>query len=111
MKPFVYLITNSLAVYVASYVLPGVHVRDFFVAVVVAVILGVLNIVLKPILIFLTLPITILTLGLFTLFINGFVVLLASRVVPGFTVDSIWWAVLFSVLLSFISSFFNWISR
>lgn len=111
MNALIYILVNGLAVYIASYVLPGVHVRDFFAAIVVAIILGLANMLLKPLLVLLTLPINILTLGLFTLVINGLLVLLTARLVPGFTVDSIWWAILFSILMSFLSSFFNWIRK
>lgn len=111
MKPIMYLLINSLAVYISAYILKGVHVRDFWVAVTVSVILGLFNMILKPILLFFTLPLNILTLGLFTLVINGLLVLLASAFVPGFSVDSLVWGILFSIVISFISSFFNWISR
>ncbi|OGK62276.1 hypothetical protein A2334_02390 [Candidatus Roizmanbacteria bacterium RIFOXYB2_FULL_38_10] len=111
MNEFMYLLTNGLAVYISSYLLRGVHVKDFFVAIVVAVILSIVNIILKPMIVFLTLPLNILTLGLFTLVINGFMVILVSRVVPGFTVDSVGWGILFSIILSFISSLFNWLKK
>lgn len=111
MNAFLYLVTNGLAVYVSSYVLSGVHVTDFFVAVVVAVVLGIVNLFLKPLLILLTLPLNILTLGLFTLVLNGLMVLVADRLVPGFSVDSIWWGILFSIVMSFVSSFFNWLKK
>lgn len=111
MNILIYLLVNGLAVYVASYILPGVHVADFFTAITVAVILGIVNVIIKPILFLLTLPINILTLGLFTLVINGLMILLVSRLVPGFRVDSFLWAIVFSFVLSFISSFFNWIRK
>lgn len=111
MKPIMYLLINSLAVYISAYLLKGVHVRDFWVAVIVSVILGLFNMILKPILLFFTLPLNILTLGLFTLVINGLLVLLASAFVPGFSVDSLVWGIIFSIAMSFISSFFNWISK
>lgn len=111
MKLLIYLITNALAVMVSAYVLPGVRVDSFFNAIVVGVILGIANLILKPVLIILTLPITILTLGLFTVIINGAIVLLVSRLVPGFTVDGLAWGIIFSLVMSFVSSFFNWISR
>lgn len=111
MNALIYLLVNGLAVYVSSYILTGVHVSSFFVAIVVALILGLVNILLKPILLLLTLPINILTLGLFTLVINGIMVLLTTKLVPGFSVDSFWWAMLFSIVLSFVSSFFNWIRK
>lgn len=107
MNAFLYLITNGLAVYISSLILPGIHVTDFFVAIVVAVVLGLANMLLKPIFLILTLPLTILTLGLFTFIVNGVMVLVADSIVPGFTVDSIWWGILFSVVLSLIGSFFN----
>lgn len=111
MGALLYLITNGLAVYISSYLLKGVHVENYFVAMVVAVILGLANMLLKPIILLFTLPLNILTLGLFTLVINGFMVILVSRLVPGFSVDSLWWGILFSIVLSFVSSFFNWLKR
>ena len=88
---------------VSAYILPGVHVQNFWTALVVALVMGVLNILIKPLLVILTLPITIVTFGLFLLVINALMVLLASRIVPGFTVDGFWWAVLFSILVSLIN--------
>ena len=87
---------------ITGYILPGVHVRDFITAVVVAFVLGLLNMLLKPILILLTIPITILTLGLFLLVINGFIILIATHIVKGFVVDGFWWAVLFSIILPIV---------
>ncbi|MFI5265573.1 MAG: phage holin family protein [Candidatus Levyibacteriota bacterium] len=97
----------SLAILVVAYVLPGVHISGFFTALVVAVVLGVINAFIKPVLIILTLPITILTLGLFTLVINAFLILLTSWIVPGFKVDGFWWALLFSIVLSVANWFLN----
>lgn len=93
---------NAVAVLIAAYLLPGVEVRSFFVALVVAVVLGFLNSVVKPILIFFTLPVTVLTLGLFLFVINAMMILLASAVVPGFTVHGFWRALLFSLILSLV---------
>ena len=84
----------------ASYVLPGVHIVGFFSAVLLAIVLAVLNTIVKPVLIFLTIPVTVLTLGLFLLVINALIILLAGVIVPGFTVDGFWWALLFSLVLS-----------
>ncbi|MFA5136347.1 MAG: phage holin family protein [Patescibacteria group bacterium] len=111
MNILLYLIINGLAVYLSSYILSGVHIRDFFAATVAALVLSIANLFIKPVLLVFTLPLNILTLGLFTLIINGLMVLFASSVVPGFSVDSIWWAILFSIVLSFVSSFFNWLKR
>ncbi len=107
MNPLVYLITNGLAVYISSYLLNGVHVQNFFVAIVVGVVLGLVNMIVKPIITLFTFPLTVLTLGLFILVINGAMVLLVDNIVPGFTVDSIWSGILFSILLSLMSSLFN----
>lgn len=103
----VHWLVSGLAVLAAAYLLPGVHVATFVTALVVALVLGIINAVIKPILVILTLPITIVTLGLFTLVINAFLVLLTTKLVPGFTVDSFLWALGFSIVLSLISSFLN----
>ena len=93
------LVTAALVMLIA-YLLPGVHVEGFIQAVYVAVILGLLNLFVKPILVILTLPVTILTLGLFLLVINALIVMLCSNIVGGFHVDSFWIALFFSIILS-----------
>lgn len=98
-------LVSALAILVSSYVLPGVHIASFTTALVVAVVLGIINAVIKPILIILTLPINILTLGLFTLVINALIILLATNLVPGFKVDGFLWALTFSIVLSLVNSF------
>lgn len=98
------LLVNGLAVFITAYILPGVVVDGFVAAIIAAVILGMVNTFIKPLLIILTLPITIMTLGLFILVINAFLVLLVSVVVPGFVVAGIWWAVLFSIVLALVSA-------
>ena len=95
---------SALAVLVASYVLPGVHVSGLFAALVVVVVLGLINLVVKPLLLLLTLPVNILTLGLFTFVINAALILLASKIVEGFAVDGFGWALLFSVVLSLVNA-------
>lgn len=95
---------STFIILAASYLLPGIHVENFVTALAVAIVLSFLNVFLKPILIILTLPITILTLGLFLLVINALLILLTSHIVPGFTVDGFWWAVLFSLLISIINA-------
>jgi putative membrane protein len=107
MSIIINLLLNALAVIISAYILPGVHVDGFVTAVIVAVILGIANAILKPILIFLTLPINIMTLGLLTFVINGCIILLVSAVVPGFTVNNIWWAILFSIILSLVNGFLS----
>lgn len=98
-------LTSALVIIAAAYLLPGVHVASFTTALVVALVLGVFNIILKPILILFTLPITILTLGLFTFIINALLIILTAKLVPGFRVDGFLWALLFSLLISFINIF------
>ena len=94
-----FLIVVAAALF-AAYVLPGVHIAGFVSAVVLALVLAVLNAIVRPILVFLTIPVTVLTLGLFLLVINALIILLASVIVPGFEVDGFLWALLFSLLMS-----------
>lgn len=96
---------SALVIIITSYILPGVHIDGFTTALVVAVVLGMINIFIKPILIILTLPINILSLGLFTFVINAVIIILVSKIVPGFKVDGFIWALLFSIILSIINSF------
>lgn len=104
MKLILKVLLTAVAVVILAKVLPGVGVESYLSAIIVAVVLGVLRLLVKPVLILLTLPITIITLGLFLLVINGVIILLASYFVDGFTVTSFWWALLFSLLLSFLQS-------
>lgn len=104
MKILIHWFISALAILVTAYILPGVHVGGFMTALVLAVVLGIVNAVLRPILIFLTLPITLLTMGIFVLFINALLVMLAAYIVPGFTVVSFWWAFIFAIVLAIIDS-------
>lgn len=105
-----YLLLNwllsALAIITSAYLLPGVRVNSVGTALLAAIVLGILNAVLRPILLFLTLPVNILTLGLFTFVVNALVVLLATQIVPGFQVDGLLWAIIFAIILSIINSFF-----
>jgi len=103
MSFFLKVLISSIAVVISAYLLPGVHVKDFITALVVAFVLGLLNMLLKPILVILTIPVTILSLGLFLLVINAFIVQLAAYFVKGFLVDGFWWALLFSIILSIVT--------
>jgi len=98
------IIISGLAVIIAAYILPGISVADFFTGIVIAALLALLNMTVKPILIFLTIPITLVTLGLFLLVINAFIVIIAAQIIPGFVVDGFWWALLFSIILSLFNS-------
>jgi len=101
------LLVTALAVLVTAYLLPGVHVTNFFWALLVAAVLGFFNATIKPLMVIITIPVTVLTLGLFLLVINAVVILLASAIIPGFSVDGFWWALGFSLILSLINSIFN----
>lgn len=107
MKTLLHLILSGVAVVIAAYLLPGVELSNFVAAIVVAVVIGVLNALLRPILIILTLPINILSLGLFTFVINALIVVVTSSIVPGFRVDNFWWAILFSLVLSIVNWFLS----
>jgi putative membrane protein len=98
------LLINTVAIIVAAYLLPGVRVDSFLAALLAAAVLAVINTFVKPIFIILTLPLTILTLGLFILVINTVVILLVSLLVPGFEVTGFWWALLFSFVLWIVNS-------
>ena len=105
MKTIIHFLVSMIAILVASYILPGVHVSGIETALVLAVVLGIINAFLRPVLIFFTLPLTIVSLGLFVLVINGLLVMLASYIVPGFTVLNFWWALLFSIVITVVSWF------
>lgn len=97
------LLTSILVLIIARF-LPGVSIDTFATSIIVAIVLGLLNLFVKPILILFTLPITILTLGLFLLVINALIILLCSNLVNGFRVDTFWTALFFSILLSVAQS-------
>ena len=95
-------LVSAVVILLLSYLLPGITVAGFVSALLVALVWGLLNAFIKPILLVLTLPINILTLGLFTFILNALLVMLVAAVVPGFRVANFWWALLFSVLLSLV---------
>jgi putative membrane protein len=99
------IIVTSIVAFGLSYLLSsGVHIDTFWTAIVLAVVLAILNAIVKPILILLTLPLTFITLGLFLFVINALIILLADGFIKGFDVDGFWWALLFSLLLSIVTS-------
>lgn len=104
MKLLLRLLVTAALVLLLSNLLSGVRVASFGTAVIVAVVLGLLNIFIKPILVLLTLPVTLVTLGLFLLVINAVIILLCTNIVDGFAVDSFWTALIFSVILSVLQS-------
>lgn len=99
------LLTAVVVVFLANF-LPGVEVTGYWTAIVVALVLALLNLIVKPVLVLLTLPVTIITLGLFLIVINAIIILLVDAFVSGFQVSGFWIAVLFSLLLSIIQSLF-----
>ena len=99
------LLISGIAVFITAYVLPGVTLeQDIVTILIVAVLLGIANSVIKPILHLLTFPITIVTFGLFAFVINALMVMLVDYFVAGFSVDNFLWAIAFSVVLSIVSS-------
>lgn len=90
-----------------AYLLPGVHVEHYGYALLAALVLSGANLIIRPLLIILTLPVTILSFGIFLLAINAIIILIVSAVSPGFSVDGFWWALLFSLLLSVFNSMIN----
>lgn len=104
MKLILRLLVSAAIAFILAHILPGVHIKDYWTAIIFAVILGLLNAFLRPLLIILTLPLTLVTLGLFLFVINTVIVLLASDWVEGFQIDSFGWGLLFSLLLSLITS-------
>ena len=104
MKFILKLLLTALAVLLLANILPGVDVKSYTYAIWVALVIGLLNAFLRPLLIFLTLPATLITLGLFLFVINACIILIASNFLSGFAVDSFWWALLFSLLLTFLQS-------
>ncbi|MBG7629289.1 MAG: phage holin family protein [Bacteroidetes bacterium] len=106
MKLILRILLTALAVVILANVLSGIHVEDYTSAIFVAIVLGLLRVTVKPLLILFTLPVTVITLGLFLLVINAFIIMMAGSFVDGFIVDGFWWAVLFSLLLSFLQSIF-----
>ncbi|MEX0967884.1 MAG: phage holin family protein [Bacteroidia bacterium] len=95
---------SALAVMLCAWLLPGVSVTGFWIAVVVVAILALLNAFVKPVLILLTIPLTVFTLGLFLLVINAVIIMLTDWLIPGFVVRNFWWALLFSLILSIVNS-------
>ncbi|MBK5209665.1 MAG: phage holin family protein [Flavobacteriaceae bacterium] len=98
------ILLSAVAVLVIARFLPGVSIENYTSAIIVAVVLGILRVTVKPILIILTLPVTILTLGLFLLVINALIIMLADNLIDGFYVSGFWIALIFSLILSIFQS-------
>jgi putative membrane protein len=104
---FVRWLVLTAAIYVTAHLIDGIHVSGFFAAFFAAATLGILNAFFRPVLFLLTLPINLLTLGLFTFVINAALLMMASGVIPGFEVQGFWSAVGGSFLISLVSWFLN----
>lgn len=108
MRSIISFLLTGLIVFGLAYLLPGIHVSSFWGALLVALVLGILNAFVRPILVFMTLPATLITFGLFLWVINAVIVLLASWFLKGyFEVNNFWWALLFAFLLSVVISLVN----
>ena len=98
------LIVNTLSIFAVSYLLSGIQLDSFLTALILAVVMSVLNVTLKPLLIIVTIPFTIVTFGLFLLVVNVLVLYAAEALIDGFEIAGFWWAVAFSLLVSFVNS-------
>jgi putative membrane protein len=102
---FIKIIISTVNAFVLSHILPGIHMDNFITAFIFAIVLSILDAIIKPILILLTLPVTIVTLGLFLFVINTCMVMIGDHFIDSFSIDGFWHAMLFSIILSFFNSF------
>jgi len=98
------LLIYTISIFAVSYILPGIGVDSFMTALIVAVVMAVLNVTVKPLLILITIPLTIITFGLFLLVVNVLVLYVADYFIDGFHIAGFWWALLFSLLVSLVNS-------
>ncbi|MEI9935463.1 MAG: phage holin family protein [Ferruginibacter sp.] len=105
MKFLLKILITTVNAFILASILPGIKIDNIFTAITVAFVLALLDAIVKPLLILLTLPATILTLGLFLFVINACIILIDAHFVHGFKVDGFWHALLFGILLSFFNSF------
>lgn len=101
------LLLNAAALFLASYVLPGVDIDNYYSAIIVAIALAILNVFVKPLLIIITIPVTIITLGLFLFCINAIIILIADSFIDGFEVHGLFWALVLSFVMSVLNSIFG----
>ena len=111
MRFFIDLLVRALVLLLTTYVVPGFRIDSYITAITVAVVLALLNILVKPLLVLLTLPATILTLGLFLFVINAILIIIASRLISGFQVESFGTALIASLVITLISSVLNVLIR
>lgn len=106
----IHWLVSAVAILIAAYLIPGVDIT-LVGAIVLAVVLGIINVFFKPVINLLTLPLNIVTLGIFSLIVNALLIMLASMVVPGFDVATFWDAFFFSIVVSLVTAFFGVISK
>jgi putative membrane protein len=111
MNFIVVLIVLSISIWATAKLLPGADIKSFSTAIIVALILTLFNVFLKPLLVLLTIPVTIITFGLFIFVINGLIIWWVSGLISGFSIQSFGWAILFSLLLSIVQSVLNTIIK
>jgi putative membrane protein len=99
-----YLLINTLSIFAVSYILSGIEVGSLTTALIVAVVMAILNVTLKPLLIIITIPLTVITFGLFLFVVNVLVLYAAAYLIDDFQIAGFWWALLFSLLVSFVNS-------
>jgi len=99
-----FLVINSVVIFLGAELLRGITLKSYFTALGVALLLGLINTFIKPILLFVTFPITILTLGLFILVLNAWILMVIDKLVEGFTIKNFWWALLFGLFISVLNS-------
>ena len=98
------LLINTVSIFAVSYILSGIEVDSFTTALIVAIVMAVLNVTLKPFLILIAIPLTVVTFGLFLLVVNVLVLYAAAALIDGFHIAGFWWALAFSLLVSFVNS-------
>ena len=111
MKFLIDLLIRALVLLLTTYIVPGFHIDSYTTAVIVALVLAILNLLVKPLLVLLTLPVTIVTLGLFYFVINAVLLIIASKVIDGFRIDSFGTAILASIVIAVLSSILNTLIR
>ncbi|HTA17745.1 MAG TPA: phage holin family protein [Polyangia bacterium] len=104
-------LVTAIALGAAAYLVPGIHITSGLVLIIAALVLGFVNAIVRPVLVVLTLPLTVLTLGIFFFIVNGAAFGLAAALVPGFTVASLGSAILGAVVVALVSSVFSWLIR
>jgi putative membrane protein len=104
-----FLLGNAIGVFITAHILPGVTVKNFGHALLVAIVLAIINSIVRPILLYFAIPLTLITFGLFVLVVNALIIMFVDVILPGFKVKHFGWAVLFSIVLSLINGLLAWV--